>query len=281
MSDPDLFKKNEISIAAIVVTFNPDERLIRSISSLVQVVDYILLVDNDSKESDVLDQVKQYLNNFKSEIIFLDSNRGIAGALNYGIAYILNKYNFTYILTMDQDTILNTKNLSVFIKEANERWLNVGLIALGSHGSNKKYQLRVGKYAITSGNLINSEVLTKIKFREEFFMDQVDFNFDYDLRKLGYRIISVKGNLLDHRLGEIDGTFSRESPIRIYYMIRNSTVLLMERKLPIHKYILQLVSWSPSSLIEFGVVKYYKIFKNAITDALSRNLGPNNKDFLY
>lgn len=279
MSDPDLFKKNEISIAAIVVTFNPDERLIRSISSLVQVVNYILLVDNNSKNNDVLAHVKQDLNNSKYEIIFLDSNRGIAGALNYGIQYILNKYNFTYILTMDQDTILNTKNLSVFINEANKRWKNVGLIALGSDGTSKKHQLRVEKYAITSGNLISTVVLAKIKFREEFFMDQVDFDFDYNLRSLGYIIILVEGYLLDHRLGTRDGIFSHETPVRIYYMIRNSTVLLKEKKLPLYKYIIQLLSWLPSSLIEFGVIEYYKIFKKAIRDALSGNLGPNNKDF--
>lgn len=110
-------------------------------------------------------------------------------------------------------------------------------------------------------------------------MDQVDFDFDYNLRSLGYRIILVEGNLLDHRLGTRDRIFSHESPVRVYYMIRNSTVLLKEKKLPLYKYIIQLVSWLPSSLIEFGVVEYYKIFKKAIRDALSGNLGPNNKDF--
>ena len=112
-----------------------------------------------------------------------------------------------------------------------------------------------------------------MKFREEFFIDQVDFDFDFKVRKLGYKIILADGYLIDHRLGVKVGKLSYEPKFRIYYIIRNSTVLLIEGKIPISNYVYQIAYWSLSSVLHYGIFSYLRIFMNGIIDGFSRKLG--------
>ncbi|MEM3264741.1 MAG: hypothetical protein QXH07_02185 [Thermoplasmata archaeon] len=71
-------------------------------------------------------------------------------------------------------------------------------------------------------------------------MDQIDFDFDFNVIKLGYSIISVTGHLIDYRLGIKLGGITYEPPTKFYYIFRNSTVLLFERKMPLSLYFFRL-----------------------------------------
>ena len=137
----------------------------------------------------------------------------------------------------------------------------------------KSIQYREINNIITSGNLVRAEVFINLQFREEFFMDQVDFDFDYEVRKLGYRIILADGYLIDHRLATRVGKLLYEPQFRMYYIIRNSTVLLIEGKIPITNYLWQIAYWSFSSILHDGIVRFSKIFIVGIIDGLSRKLG--------
>lgn len=157
--------------------------------------------------------------------------------------------------------------------EVNQRFDKVGIIALGTNKTKKLIDYREVKTMITSGNLVRAEVFNSLKFREEFFMDQVDFDFDYNLRKLGYKIILADGYFIDHRLGTKLGNLPHELLFRVYYIIRNSTVLLMERKLTITEYAFQIAFWSRSTVLHEGIVSYLGTFFIAIIDGISRKLG--------
>ena len=272
MKEENSKKGNNINIVALIVSFNPDQRLISAVKSLDGKLDNIVIIENNSTKKDVIKQLQNGLNNPNVVILELDSNRGIAGALNYGIEYIERNFSADYILTLDQDTIIMVHDLKNLIFEANKRWNNVGIIAMGSKETHRGHGYRERKYAITSGNIVSVEIFRKTRFREEFFMDQVDFDFDYNVRRLGYRIILAEGRLMDHRLGVKIGKLSYEPPTRIYYMVRNSTVLFVEGKLPLYMYINQILSWSLSSMLKVGPFKLFRILLKALFDALNRNL---------
>ncbi len=273
MCTEDNVTENRISIVALIVTFNPDERLLRCVYSLAKSVSHVVIVDNNSTNKIFIEKLRSYSELSYLTILELDINKGIAGGLNYGINFIKNNFSREYVLTLDQDTILIENNLDEVIKEANKTFDKIGIIALGTNKIEKEIDYREIKYVITSGNLIRMEVFYNLKFREEFFMDQVDFDFDYEVIKHGYRIVLANGRLIDHRLGTKRGKLSYEPPIRMYYVIRNSTVLLIERKIPLINYAKQILYWTVPSLLHDGGVEYSRIFITALIDGLSRKLG--------
>ena len=58
-------------------------------------------------------------------------------------------------------------------------------------------------FGMASGSLIPSEVLQKVGLmRDDFWIDYIDYDFSFRLRKLGYKIIGVGAASLKHRLGE-------------------------------------------------------------------------------
>lgn len=264
-------KKN--CVAALIVTFNPNERLLLSLENLQSVANHVVIVDNDSSDKSFMDRIKTNFNEKVLTILELSSNLGIAGALNHGVKFIKDNFNLDYILTLDQDTIIVQHDIDAVIRDANQMFDKIGIIALGMNKTEDLIHYREIDYVITSGNLVRVDIFNNLQFREEFFMDQVDFDFDFEVRKLGYRIILADGNLIDHRLGMKFGKLLYEPQFRTYYIIRNSTVLLTEGKLPITNYICQIAYWSLSSLLHDGIVSYSKILIAGLIDAISRNLG--------
>lgn len=260
-------------IVALIITYNPDERLIMCVESLIKAVCNVLIIDNNSTNKIFLANLQPYFKLNYITIIELDVNRGIAGALNYGVDFIKNNFQADYVLTLDQDTILVKKSLIEVIKEVNERFNSVGIIALGTKKTEKPINYREIKYYITSGNLVNLDVFKTLRFREEFFIDQVDIDFDYEVIRSGYKIVIADGPFINHRLGTKVGILHYEPPIRLYYIIRNSTVLLTEKKLPFANYLYQLLFFSFSSLIHDNVIKNARVLIIGFIDGLNRNLG--------
>ena len=262
-----------VCVAALIVTFNPDERLFLSLEAVQSVANQVVIVDNDSNDKSFINNLKSLFSENALAILELSSNLGIAGALNYGVKYIKDNFNVDYILTLDQDTIIVYHDIGTVIKEANHRFDKIGIIALGTNKTLEKINYRKIRYVITSGNLVRVEVFNNLKFREEFFMDQVDFDFDYEVRKRNYKIILADGYLIDHRLGEKLGKFTYEQQFRMYYIIRNSSVLLMERKLPLTKYIVQILYLSIGSILHDGIINYSRTLITGVTDGFSGKLG--------
>lgn len=90
---------------------------------------------------------------------------------------------------------------------------------------------------ITSGSLFSLDVYDNIgPFREEFFIDSIDYDYCMRARAKGYRIIKVCKVGMLHSLGRtkqysvrrIKVQTTNHNAMRRYYMYRNSTVLAME-----------------------------------------------------
>lgn len=229
-------------VAAIIVSYNPDNNLLDSINLLINQVERIIIVDNGS-ESEKKKNIKliRDIDKEKIEIIFNEENLGIATALNIGVRSAL-KQGYNWILTMDQDSKVS-KNmvekmfevyngidekerkdiLSIFPNFVDER---VQSIEENSDMDTYEYV----DADITSGNLLRAEVFDKVGFFDDsLFIDLVDTDFCMRLNEKNIKMIKVRDAILYHSLGEsqsvksIFGKFntSNHSALRRYYMTRN------------------------------------------------------------
>jgi rhamnosyltransferase len=103
---------------------------------------------------------------------------------------------------------------------------------------------------ITSGCLVSSTAIQQIgPFREEFFIDQIDFDYCLRTRTKGWRIILTAKPLMEHGIGipQKCSIFGKQllSPnaaaIRHYYQTRNHLTLCRE-------YIIKNTKWVFESL---------------------------------
>lgn len=229
-------------VAAIIVSYNPDNNLLDSINLLINQVERIIIVDNDSEaEKKKNINLIRDIDKEKIEVIFNEENLGIATALNIGVRLAL-KQGYKWILTMDQDSKVS-KNmvekmfevynsidekerkdiLSIFPNFVDER---VQSIEENSDMDTYEYV----DADITSGNLLRAEVFDKVGFFDDsLFIDLVDTDFCMRLNEKNIKMIKVRDAILYHSLGEsqsvksIFGKFntSNHSALRRYYMTRN------------------------------------------------------------
>ncbi len=229
-------------IAAIVVTYNPDEGLNKSTKSLIKQVDSIIMVDNGSNDEgkEIINKIKNKYGE-KIEVIFNEENLGIATALNKGVKYALNN-DYKWILTMDQDSCAEENMVKIMLEtyyaiDENERkdilslfptFIDRGIESLDKNNENVKYEYVDAE--ITSGNLLKAEIFEKAGFFDDsLFIDMVDTDYCMRLNKLGIKMIRISGAILNHSIGnskqvkKLFGTFntSNHSATRRYYMTRN------------------------------------------------------------
>ena len=229
-------------IAAIVVTYNPDEGLNKSTKSLIKQVDSIIMVDNGSNDEgkEIINKIKNKYGE-KIEVIFNEENLVIATALNKGVKYALNN-DYKWILTMDQDSCAEENMVKIMLEtyyaiDENERkdilslfptFIDRGIESLDKNNENVKYEYVDAE--ITSGNLLKAEIFEKAGFFDDsLFIDMVDTDYCMRLNELGIKMIRISGAILNHSIGnskqvkKLFGTFntSNHSATRRYYMTRN------------------------------------------------------------
>jgi len=265
-------------IVAIVVTHNPDvERFRTVIGQVSKQVNRVLMVDNDSKDKNKLMDFCRTAGN--CDFVEVGFNSGVAHALRRGISYA-NRYAPDWLLFLDDDTILmdNAVDRALgLIQNYRNLSSRIGAVLLGSNDGD----CNIGevKYGVFSGTLIRADVAAKVCCRDEFFMDQADFDMYSRIRELGYLTLGIKCKLIDHKLGTkrwvpmLCRYVPYEPPWRYYYIVRNSTKLLLEYKMDIVKYILQLLYWGMGILLVDGPRKLIKSFGLGIIHALLDELG--------
>lgn len=224
---------NHTEIIAVVVCYNGSYDILQTIKALQNKVAHIHIVDNNSsfKTLEVLNQLEQESN---ISVTYLIENKGIGYALNVGVNKGL-ELGFNWLLTMDQDSFIDSKMVEEFCKAIN---FNNNLICLtpsisvfgtvNSFNCIKKKDNLVD-YAITSGNLVKLSVFKTVGlYNEELFIDCVDFDFSLRVRKSGYNINIVPEAILYHQLGEKHNVpkifswfYTSHSTLRRYYMYRN------------------------------------------------------------
>ena len=219
-------KENEV--IAIVIAYNIKKNLLlENIFSYINFVDKVLVVDNSDKPTDLSNINKTN----KIEYISLNGNFGIAKALNVGLEYAF-KYKYKYALTMDQDSRFSNNLIEEYRKN---QQVNVAIYSPfylidRKRKKNNKKNAQYLYWTMTSGNLLNLEYVKEIgKFKEDFFIDAVDYEFCLRARKKGYKILQCNKAILIHNPG-ITKTkkilfwnykYGYMSTDRLYYQIRN------------------------------------------------------------
>lgn len=191
-------------------------------------------------------------------------NTGIAKALNVGFK-TAKELNSKWVLTMDQDSELRPDMIPEYIQFLRSNNEKIGMLAplinmyAGEEKQVSNTYYRIDE-AITSGSLISMEAFDNVGgFKEELFIDGVDFEFCWNLKKHGYSIYQLNSVVMQHQLGETKEYklfgkhlfyVTNHNFIRRYYMTRNSL------------YIRELyadIMPKPSFVESLGVVSLFKI----------------------
>jgi len=222
-----------MDIAAVVVLYRPDEGVIKCITSYLDQVGCVFLVDNSEHPQE--ERFRQLCIDDRVEYVPLRDNFGIAKALNVG-AELAIENGFDFLLTMDQDSTAApgmVEKLSAAGVELG--WEKIALIS-PMHRIGFEHEKAQGRYydvrsAWTSGCLMNLKVYQLVGgFEDDLFIDFVDHEYCLRAKQLHYRVLKVRDAELFHLIGErprivhllgVPLIVTNHSPLRRYYITRN------------------------------------------------------------
>ena len=243
----------ESGSCAVVITYNPDiTALLKLVSQLNKETDF-LVIDNGSDEIGGLTaSIMVYKRCI--DLIRLSENEGLAKALNRGINLARSK-NYEYVFLFDQDSSLCdlfiTRMVDAHIEAS--RFSKKGIAAIGPRIINPQtmrqtpFKLfskilwrsdrsfaRQGKhfiadFLITSGSLLTLKYISDVGgMKESYFIDNVDLEWCFRAKSLGFDLVGTDAAVLYHAIGERSsnplvkaGLFAQHNPSRTYYSSRN------------------------------------------------------------
>lgn len=275
-------------VAAVVVTYHPDERFPERIVRTAQQVNKVIVIDNHSNRES-LNMLRVAATSVDALLVENSDNLGVATAFNQGIRLAISQ-GYDWILMLDQDSLLEpemVKELITAYKNFSQRD-RVAIIAPVPIDERSGYvDLRSeceGRESIevpmaqTSGSLISAVAFEAVgPLREEFFIDYVDFEHCFRLRDQGLLVIvSCKARLL-HNLGasvrrrflwKESMSITHYNYIRRYYITRNRLLMMRE-------YALSYPIWAVHELLIFGkdLIKIFLFEKDRKAKYLSILLG--------
>jgi rhamnosyltransferase len=246
--DGSLVSPSMATICGVIVTYRPDSEFFSRAQRLSRQLAKVVAVDNGSSESSV-GELRELADKENLHLILNHRNEGVARALNQGAEWA-TAHGFDWILTLDQDTLVEHDMVESLCAVYHTFPDQTKLAMIGSNytdsvlrtpfltanGDNDRSWLEV-KTTITSGSLIPLSAYSIIgPFREELFIDCVDFEYCLRARSMGFRVIMTRKPLMQHGIGNVTmhdlpwktTTTSNHSPARRYFMTRNQLVLARE-----------------------------------------------------
>lgn len=239
----------EPSVCAIVVTFHPDQDVIRNLTALSGEVLEILVVDNGSSAAS-LDLLRQARASLGFGLIENGENLGIATALNIGIRGTTSPW----ILLFDQDSRVTPGFAQDMLRcFQSSRWGDrLGLLVPRYEDQRsgtpiQPERLSTGSLAVamTSGSLLRRETFdTYGLFADELFIDSVDHEYSLRLRAANLILGECAEAVLLHSPGTpthyrwlgLGFQTDNYSPIRLYYQERNKLWLFRRYFLKFPRY---------------------------------------------
>lgn len=300
-------------VAALVVTFFPDEGIAERLESLLAQVPRLVIVDNGS-DAATLHWMKACATRPGVTIVRNDSNLGIAAALNQGMRLLADE-GYEWVLTSDQDSFVadgcieallatlaaDRKPETVAIVGANRqeggsahRWLRPKAVPpFFERVTCDRVDHDGVTLVITSGALTSAAAFRHIgPFREDFFIDFVDFEYCLRARRAGYRILVSCPARMFHRVGSrtqerianITLSPTHHRPIRRYYLFRNAVEVIRSYGLIFPHWLLYQIA----ALLEviFGIlliedcrIRKLRACVVGLWDGILGRRGATNRDF--
>jgi len=235
----------------VMTCFRPSDDVLRTARAAFDQLDGLIVVDDGSGPAAA--PVLTALESLGAVVLTQERNAGIGAALNRGITRAFETHAAQFVVTLDQDSSLPD--------EAVRRLLDAHahaapVVAIGAvvpeffaDVRQARTEIAPGVWStanvIQSGMLIAREVWESLGgFREDFFIDLVDTEYEFRLTRAGRPIIAAAGLRMGHRLGTalerrlfgrrvgIPGLLPDEvtvsTPFRYYYRRRNRVVLNRE-----------------------------------------------------
>ena len=271
-------------VSGIIVAYHPVQDDLKALLSIISSqVDHLVLVDN----TDILDPLLSSLaTTYSAHYIALHQNMGIAYAQNVG-ADIAIKKNSDYLLFLDQDSMPKTNLVSELLYEfkchldkgervaavgprfEDVRSGNISNFVSTKHGFPSRDRFESAdksssfvNFLISSGSLISVDAFEAIGGnRNNYFIDHVDTEWCFRAISKGFKLIGCNKPLMVHSIGDkvvtvnfgIKLHISYHSPLRDYYMFRNTLLMLRDVKMSIVWRLFLL-----SRLLQFAI--YFLIF---------------------
>lgn len=241
-------------VCAILVTYHPDLAVLaQQLAALAPQVGHIVLVDNASPGAGVRDFCAGQA---ALDLIALPENRGLAAAMDIGIARARGLAGVSTVLLMDQDSV-PAPGMVVELAAALTRLAATEKVAaVGPRFRdarepadapfvrirfpfNRKLRCAGGcteircDFLISSGCLIPLAVLDAVGDMDAaLFIDNVDLDWCFRATAAGYSLHGVCAARLQHHLGDARRRIPGlprgvvvHPPQRLYYMMRNRVLL--------------------------------------------------------
>lgn len=247
----------ENNCLAVVVTYNPDiTALLKLLGQLNKETDFIVIDNGTPDINELAESIEVYERCL--ELRKLGENQGLARALNIGIQ-VAKASGCDYAFLFDQDSSLCDLFVGRMIESyrSAEALSDKGIAAVGPRiinpqtmrqtpfklfnrlmlrsdrafkGSSKHF---VADFLITSGTLLVLKHLAAIgDMKESYFIDNVDLEWCFRAKSLGFDLIGTDSAVLYHAIGERSqnplvraGIMAQHNPERTYYSSRNRTHL--------------------------------------------------------
>lgn len=295
---------NEWKVFAIIVTYQPDIKILeRQIRNLTRAY-HVILIDNAS--SNVSD-IKSICTSDPKKIFLkcISKNVGLAAAQNIGIS-VSRHHHATHVILFDQDSYMDTQSIER-LKCESERLQAMGhkLAAIGPLSYDPKnlqqYPISVfygpilrrtfmneeqsveASFIISSGSLIALSVLDVVGgMMEELFIDYIDIEWCYRAQSMGFSVFATSFAKMEHTIGDarvrlLGRTISKHSALRRYYLLRNSIKIMSLRHIPIAYKAREVALMAARTLVFFAISSerksYLKYMYYALADSFSGRYG--------
>lgn len=238
-------------VCAVVVTYRPNSSTLNTLlASVAGQVGGVVVVDNSS---DAVARVAVDVAGHGATFLRQDRNDGLAHAQNVGLKWA-REHGYKYALLLDQDSTLG-KNMVAALFNALETlpgrvaavgprfqdlredhdasFVRVGFPLNQKLGCDRPGQVIECDFLISSGTLIPLSVIDEIGWMDAgLFIDNVDLEWSFRARAMGYSLHGVCDATMHHCLGDARrslplglGQVVVHGPVRLYYMMRNRVKL--------------------------------------------------------
>lgn len=241
-------------VCAVVVTYHPDAALLaQALEALQAQASRVAVVDNATPGPETRELCARFS---RVDWLPLPENRGLAAALNVGIAHARALPGVTDVLLMDQDSV-PAPGMVAALKatlERQSRGTRVAAVGTRFHDPREgvdapfvRIRFPVNRqlhcdgecdavacdFLITSGSLIPLAVLDAVGDMDAgLFIDNVDLEWSFRAVAAGYALFGACGARMLHHHGasrqRVPGVprgIIVHSPLRLYYMMRNRVLL--------------------------------------------------------
>ena len=243
-----------LSVCAVLVTHRPDLAILAELlDCLIPQAGHVVLVDNASPDPGLRELCTAHP---VVELLVLPENRGLAAALNAGIACAHALEQVSHVLLVDQDSVPDPDMVRKLETELERLGKDQQVAAVGPrfrdpreaadapfvrirfpfnrklHCDGDCEAIRCD-FLISSGCLIPLAVLDDVGGMDDaLFIDNVDLDWCFRAAAAGYSLYGVCAAHLRHRLGDarqrVPGLrrgIVVHPPRRLFYMMRNRVLL--------------------------------------------------------